>query len=181
MKMIVNYPFTVSKHGSYKRYNLHMLHVKEFIEHNWSRLIQNFKVEKDCEIILRPLPRRRTQGNHQSRRDSDRNIISHIIQLDISKSLRTVIYTLFHELTHAEQEEDGRLKHVYNYEHRKWDRLWHDKNYGYHGFGQTTKHLERYKNQPWEQEANEREIFELKEFEKEYGVLPDTPAIQIGV
>lgn len=145
--------------------------VKQFIEKHWPRIVANFKIERDVEIRLRPLPRRRTLGNHTTvGAATDQG--THKICLDISKSLRTLIETLFHELTHAEQVEDGRLKHQYNGVRRRWEWIWHERNFGRNkGFGQTSRQLQAYSNQPWEVEANSRAQFEMDLFEKEVGTL----------
>lgn len=168
MNVQINHPVTVSKYGSYKRYHLHMLNVKQFIEKHWERLVQTFKIERDVDITLRPLPRRRTQGSHRATMDKSK----HIIQLDISKPLYTIIETLFHELTHAEQCEDGRLRFEFNNARGRWEWIWYDRNHGRNcGFGQTQRHLDKYNNQPWEIEANTRMYHEMAMFIRDVGPI----------
>lgn len=165
MNITVTHPFTISKYGSYKRYHLHMLKVKAFILKHWTRLVKNFDITRDVEVRLRPLPRRRTQGNHRTKGGGNGG--NHHIQLDISKPLRTLIETLFHELQHAEQIEQGRLKHVFN---GRWEWVWNDVNHGRNcGFGQTHRQYQRYRNQPWEADADQKMVQELALFETELG------------
>lgn len=165
--MKVTYPVTVSKYGSYKQYHSNMVKVKQFIELHWDRLIKNFQVNNSIEIRLRPLPNRRTRGSHRKVKGGD-----HLIVLDISKQPRQIIQTLFHELTHAEQVEQGRLEHKYNGVMMRWEWVWKGFNHGRNkGFGQTSRQLDKYNNQPWEMEANARMEFELKQFEDEMGVI----------
>lgn len=172
MKLTVTHPFTVSKYGSYKRYHLHMLKVKAFIERNWTRLTKNFDIKGDIEVRLRPLPRRITQGRHTNKPNG------HLIQLDISKGLRTLIETLFHELQHAVQCESGRLKHIWNGASNRFDWIWEDQFWGRNpGFGQGNAGMARYERLPWEEDADKvmREEFAL--FEQEFGRLDDTVEI----
>jgi hypothetical protein len=149
-----------------------MLIVKRFIEQHLNRLLKNFQVEKDIWIVLRPLPKRRTAGRHTLHQKIDR----HKIELDITAPLRSCIRTLFHELTHAEQHETGRLRHEWN--GRYWDRVWNGVNHGRNkSFGQTSNHLAKYQNQPWERDANDRMYYELDLLEQELGSL-DTYSVE---
>lgn len=147
-----------------------MLQVMAHIKKNWHHIIPNFDVKRPIEIRLRPLPNRRTLGNHKTKSKDDSG--EHYIQLDISKTLRTIMHTLFHELQHAEQVEQGRLKHICDQYTGRWEWIWEERNHGRNcGFGQTLRQLDKYKSQPWERDANEKADKVLEQYEQTIGPL----------
>lgn len=159
--MTINRPVTLTHHGAYKHLKGKADKLQEWMEKHWEWVRKQFKLPSEISVLLRPLPRRRTAGNHK--KDGNGN---HRVTIDVSPSLKSAIKTFFHELQHAEQSHTGRLR--YEREGRGWVGFWDDQRWGrQRGFGRTQKEKERYDSQPWEVDANEKADEVMERFEKE--------------